>query len=113
MKLVIAYIRPEKLADVKKALYEAGIYAMSVTNVLGCGRQKGYTETYRGVIQEVNLLKKLRIEMGLNDENVPKALEAIAAGARTGAMGDGVIFVVPVAEALRIRTMETGPPAMG
>ena len=113
MKLIIAYIRPECLNSVKQALYAKKIYNMSVTNVLGSGRQKGFTETYRGVIMEVNLLKKIRLEIGLNDEFVEPAMEAIKTGAQTGNEGDGVIFVTDIAQAMRIRTEETGPTSMG
>ena len=113
MKLIIAYIRPECLNSVKQALYAQKIYNMSVTNVLGSGRQKGFTETYRGVIMEVNLLKKIRLEIGLNDEFAEPAMEAIKTGAQTGNEGDGVIFMLDIAEAIRIRTEETGPKSMG
>jgi len=113
MKLIIAYIKPERLSEVKQALYEAKIFNMSVTNVVGSGRQKGFSETYRGVQQEVNLLKKVRLEIGVNDDFVKPAKEAIVKGARTGNIGDGVIFVLPVEEAMRIRTGEEGGLAMG
>lgn len=113
MKLIIAYVKPERLTDVKKALYEAEVFNMSVTNIVGSGRQKGFSETYRGVALEVNLLKKVRLEIGVNEEFVERAKEAILKGARTGNIGDGVIFVLPVEEAIRIRTGEEGPPAMG
>lgn len=104
MKLIIAYVRPERLTAVKQALYARQIYSMSVTNILGAGRQKGYTETYRGIVSEVNLLKKIRIEIGVKDEQESAALEAVAEGARTGREGDGVVFVMDVAKAVRIRT---------
>ncbi|BFR47011.1 P-II family nitrogen regulator [Nitratidesulfovibrio sp. HK-II] len=104
MKLIIAYVRPERLTAVKQALYTRQIYSMSVTNILGAGRQKGYTETYRGVVSEVNLLKKVRIEIGIKDELEAAALEAVTEGARTGKEGDGVVFVMDVAKGLRIRT---------
>jgi nitrogen regulatory protein P-II 2 len=113
MKLIIAYIRPERLNAIKQALYSKQIYNMSVTNIMGSGRQKGFTETYRGVLMEVNLLKKVRLEIGLNDNFVEPALEAIKAGARTGKEGDGVIFVLPLEQAIRVRTEEEGPSAMG
>lgn len=113
MKLIIAYIKPERLNDVKQALYEAQIHNMSVTNIVGSGRQRGYSETYRGVEIEVNLLKKVRLEIGVNDDFVQPAIDAITRGARTGQIGDGVLFVLPVEQALRIRTGELGPPAMG
>ena len=113
MKLVIAYIQPDKLNDVKQALYEKDIRKMSVTNALGCGQQAGYTETYRGAIREVNLLKKVRIDIGVNDEFVDDCIEAIMKGARTGKIGDGKIFVVPVERSVRIRTGESGSAAIG
>ena len=108
MKLIIAYIRPEKLNDVKQALYAKEIYSLSVTNILGSGRQKGFTETYRGVQMEVNLLKKVRLEIGVNDDFEEKAIEAIRKAGQTGSEGDGVIFVTELAKALRIRTGEDG-----
>ncbi|MUM78626.1 transcriptional regulator [Pseudodesulfovibrio sp. F-1] len=108
MKLIIAYIRPEKLNDVKQALYAKEIYSMSVTNILGSGRQKGFTETYRGVQMEVNLLKKVRLEIGVNDDFEDKAIGAIRSAGATGKEGDGVVFVVELAKALRIRTGEDG-----
>lgn len=108
MKLIVAYIRPEKLNDVKQALYAREIYSMSVTNILGSGRQKGFTETYRGVQMEVNLLKKVRLEIGVNDDFEAKAIEAIQSAGQTGNEGDGVIFVTELAKALRIRTGEDG-----
>jgi len=108
MKLIVAYIRPEKLNDVKQALYAKEIYSMSVTNILGSGRQKGFTETYRGVQMEVNLLKKVRLEIGVNDDFEAPALEAIKSAGATGTEGDGVIFVTELAKAMRIRTGEDG-----
>ncbi|MDR1045330.1 MAG: P-II family nitrogen regulator [Candidatus Adiutrix sp.] len=106
MKLIIAYIRPEVLTKVKCNLFARELYSMSITNVLGAGQQKGYTEIYRGVQTEVNLLKKLRLEMGVPEERLDEAIEAISSGARTGHKGDGVIFVSDLAGALRIRTGE-------
>ena len=113
MKLIIAYIKPERLSDVKQALYEAEVFNMSVTNIVGSGRQKGFSETYRGVALEVNLIKKVRLEIGVNEEFVEPAKEAIIKGARTGNIGDGVIFVLPIEEVVRIRTGEVGTPAIG
>ncbi|MDY7000616.1 MAG: P-II family nitrogen regulator [Thermodesulfobacteriota bacterium] len=107
MKLIIAYIRPERLTAVKQELYAREIYSMTVTNVLGSGRQKGFTETYRGVVTEVNLLKKVRLEIGVNDDFLEAGLEAIKAGAATGKEGDGVVFVLEIARSLRVRTGET------
>ena len=113
MKLIIAYIQPEKLNDVKQALYEAEVFKMSVTNALCCGKQKGYHETYRGVDVEVNLLKKVRLEIAVNEDFVRPTVEAIIRGARTGAIGDGKILILDLAECIRIRTGETGGPAIG
>ncbi|MCK5172601.1 MAG: P-II family nitrogen regulator [Planctomycetes bacterium] len=113
MKLVIAYIQPHKLEDVKKALFAADIGKMSVTNALGCGEQQGYEESYRGIKFEVNLLKKVRIEIGVNDDFADKTVEAIVAGAKTGAIGDGKIFVLDLPECIRIRTGEKGSDAIG
>jgi len=113
MKLVIAIIQPEKLPDVKQALFEAKVFKMSVTNIIGCGQQKGYTEEYRGAISEVNLLPKVRIEIGVNDEYVKPTIDAIVKGARTGNIGDGKIFVVPLEECVQVRTGATGKAAIG
>ena len=113
MKLIIAMIQPHKLPDVKKALYDAEVFKMTVTNALGCGQQKGYTETYRGVIQEVNLLKKVRLEIAVNEDFVEKTIKAIIDGARTGEIGDGKIFIVSLGDCIRIRTGETGSEAIG
>ncbi len=113
MKLIIAYVQPHKLNDVKQALYKAEVHKMSVTNALGCGEQKGYSESYRGVEFEVNLLKKVRIEIAVNEDFVDRALEAIVDGARTGEIGDGKIFVMDLAECIRIRTGDRGNKAIG
>ena len=113
MKRVVAYIRPEKLPDVKKALFDAEVFKMSVTNALGCGQQKGYSTTYRGVAQEVNLLKKLRIEIAINDDFLDRTIKAIIKGAKEGRIGDGKIFVSPLEQVIRIRTEETGSDAIG
>ncbi len=106
MKLIIAYTRPECLTPIKQALYAKGIYTMSVTNILGSGRGAGFTETYRGVVMEVNLLKKVRLEIGLTEEKVEDAVAAIKTGAHTGKEGDGVIFVQDLPRTIRIRTGE-------
>lgn len=106
MKLIIAYIRPELLTSVKCKLFAREIYSLSITNVLGAGQQKGYTELYRGIQTEVNLLKKLRLELAVHEEKLNEAIEAIEDGARTGKAGDGVIFVVELIRAKRIRTGE-------
>ncbi|MFH1884215.1 MAG: P-II family nitrogen regulator [Planctomycetota bacterium] len=113
MKLVIAYIQPHKLQDVKKALYKAQVGKMSVTNALGCGEQQGYEESYRGIKFEVNLLKKVRLEIAVNDDFVEKTIESIVEGAKTGKIGDGKIFVLDLNECIRIRTGEKGEAAIG
>ena len=113
MKLITAYIQPERLSAVKQALYEKDIFRLSVTNALGAGQQKGYHESYRGADVEVNLLKKLRIEIAVNDDYVQTTIDAIVEGARTGNIGDGKIFVTELADCIRIRTGETGSDAIG
>jgi nitrogen regulatory protein P-II 2 len=113
MKLIIAYIQPEKLNDVKQALYAANIFKLSVSNALGCGQQMGYHETYRGVDIEVNLLKKIRMEIAVNADFVEPTIDAIVEGARTGNIGDGKIFVMPLERCIRIRTGEEGNDAIG
>lgn len=113
MKLIIAYIQPEALNTVKQSLYEAEIYKLSVTNAMGCGQQKGYHETYRGADIEVNLLKKVRLEIAVNDDFVKATTDAIVKGARTGNIGDGKIFILDLPECIRIRTGEKGHDAIG
>jgi nitrogen regulatory protein P-II 2 len=113
MKLIIAMIQPHRLPAVKKALFEAEVYKMTVTNALGCGQQKGYTETYRGVIHEINLLKKVRLEIAVNENFVEPTIAAIIKGARTNKIGDGKIFVMDMPECIRIRTGERGREAIG
>ena len=113
MKLIIAYIQPYRLNDVKQELYRNEIYKISVTNALGCGQQKGYHESYRGVDEEVNLLKKVRLEIAVNENFVQPTVDAIVKGARTGEIGDGKIFIVALDECIRIRSGETGHDAIG
>ncbi len=113
MKLVIAYIQPERLITVKQSLYSKEIFKMSVTNALGCGRQKGYHENYRGVDIEVNLLKKIRLEIAVTEPFVEMTIDAIIKGARTGEIGDGKIFVLDLCDCVRIRTGERGKEAIG
>lgn len=113
MKLIIALIQPHKLEDVKTKLFEKDIHKMTVSTALGCGQQKGYTESYRGVITEINLLKKTRLEIAVNDNFVKPTVDAIIEGAKTGNIGDGKIFVVPLEECIRIRTGEKGKEAIG
>ena len=113
MKLIIAMIQPHKLPDVKKALFDADVHKMTVTNVVGCGQQKGYSETYRGVVHEINLLKKVRLEIAVNDDFVKPTIKAIIRGAKTGNIGDGKIFVMDLPQCIRIRTEEEGHLAIG
>lgn len=113
MKLVTAYIQPHKLNDVKKALLAADVGKMSVTNALGCGAQQGYEESYRGIKFEVNLLKKLRLEIAVNDDFVDKTVDAIVEGAQSSQIGDGKIFITDLADCVRIRTKEKGSAAIG
>ena len=113
MKLIIAYIKPERLNPVKQELYKRNIFKMSVSIALCCCQQKGYVEAYRGAISEVNLLKKVRLAIAVNDEFVQPTVDGIIAGARTGHIGDGKIFVLPMDQCIRIRTGETGSEAIG
>lgn len=113
MKLIIAYIQPHKLEDVKAALVKAEVGKMSITNSLGCGAQMGYEENYRGVKFEVNLLKKIRLEIAVNTNFIEKTIDAIISGARTGEIGDGKIFVTDLTDCIRIRTGERGSAAIG
>ena len=112
MKLIIAIIKPFKLDEVRQALTGLGVSGMTVTEVKGYGRQKGHTEIYRGAEYTVNFLPKLRIEVAVPTGQVDRAVEAITAGARTGQIGDGKIFVTTLDHALRIRTGETGADAL-
>ena len=113
MKLITAIIQPEKLTDVKAALFEAQIHKMTVSNVIGCGQQKGYKETYRGAVSEINLLKKVELQIAVNEEFVKPTVDAIIKAARTGKIGDGKIFITSLDECIRIRTGETGKEAIG
>lgn len=113
MKLITAFIQPHALNKVKQQLYSNKIYKMSVTNSLGCGQQMGYHESYRGVDIEVNLLKKIRLDIAVNEEYVQPTIDAIVDGARSGEIGDGKIFVTPIEECIRIRNGESGSSAIG
>ncbi len=113
MKLIIAYIQPEKLNDVKQELFKNEIKKMSVTNSLGCGQQGGFHETYRGVDIEVNLLQKIRLEIAVNNDFVDQTVKAIIKGAKSGNIGDGKIFIVSLDNCIRIRTEEEGEEAIG
>jgi nitrogen regulatory protein P-II 2 len=113
MKMIVAMIQPHQLPAAKKALFDAGVHKMTVTNVVGCGQQKGYSENYRGVVQDINLVKKVRLEIAVNDEFVDTTVNAIVQGAKTGRIGDGKIFVSPLEQCIRIRTEEKGSEAIG
>ena len=113
MKLIIAYIQPHKLEDVKKALAEANVGKMSVTNSLGCGAQMGYEESYRGIKFEVNLMKKVRLEIAVTESFLDTTVNTIIQSARTGEIGDGKILVLDMADCIRIRTGEHGRDAIG
>lgn len=112
MKLIIAIIKPFKLDEVKEALSTAGIEGMTVSEVKGFGRQKGHTEIYRGSEYTVDFLPKVKIEIAAADEVVPKVIAAITASAKTGKIGDGKIFVLPLEDVVRIRTEEHGSSAV-
>lgn len=113
MKLVIAIIQPYKLDEVKEALYAAGVNLLTVSEVLGHGRQKGVTEVYRGVRETGNLLRKVRLEIAVNDNFLQPTIQAVIKGAKTGETGDGKIFVMDLEQCIRIRTGETGSEAIG
>jgi|TARA_B110000305_G_scaffold136155_1_gene151934 nitrogen regulatory protein P-II 1 len=112
MKLVKAVIKPFKLEEVKEALADIGIEGMTVTEVKGFGRQKGHTEIYRGSEYTVDFLPKVMVEIVVDDADTEKTTEAIVKAAKTGKIGDGKVFVIPVESAIRIRTDETGPEAL-
>ncbi|MGB7916592.1 MAG: P-II family nitrogen regulator [Rhodomicrobium sp.] len=112
MKLITAIIKPFKLDAVREALAAAGIDGMTVTEVIGYGRQKGHTEIYRGAEYQVDFVSKVRIEVAVPDDIADKAIEAVAESARTGEIGDGKIFVMPIDHAVRIRTGESDSDAL-
>lgn len=113
MKYIIAIIQPHKLDDVMKKLEEADICLVTVSNVLGRGRQKGVTEIYRGAKEVGSLLKKVKLEIAVNEDFVEKALDAITKAAYSGAVGDGKLFILNLEEVIRIRTGEKGEKAIG
>ena len=112
MKLITAIIKPFKLEDVRDALVSVGVHGMTITEVKGYGRQKGHTEIYRGAEYVVNFLPKVRIEIAVADEDTERVVEAVSAAAKTGQIGDGKIFVLPIEQAVRIRTGETDADAL-
>lgn len=116
MKLIVAIIRPEKLEDVQQALAERDVYLMTVTDVRGCGRQRGHTEVYRGAEVQTRLIPKLKLEIAVTEPFVDATVEAIVHAARTGptgGIGDGKIFILELSDAVRIRTGERGGEAIG
>ncbi len=112
MKKIEAVIKPFKLDDVKDALHEVGVSGITVTEVKGFGRQKGHTELYRGAEYVIDFLPKVKVEIVVEDVLVENVIQAITQAARTGRIGDGKIFVVPIDEAVRIRTGDRGPDAI-
>ena len=113
MKYVIAIIQPHKLDAVMKELEAQEIHLKTVSNVLGCGRQKGRTEVYRGVKEAGNLIKKVKLEIGVNEKFLEQTIAAIVKGAKSGNIGDGKIFVMDLKDCIRIRTSEHGSKAIG
>ena len=113
MKYIIAIIQPDRLDEVVDALTEAEVNLMTVSDVMGRGRQKGVAEVYRSHVEPGGLLRKVKLEIAVNDEFLPVAMEAVIKGARTGSIGDGKIFVLDLQECVRIRTGETGHVAIG
>jgi nitrogen regulatory protein P-II 1 len=113
MHLVIAYIRPDKLADVKKCLVRNEVFKMSITNALGAGGEEIYHERYRGADVEIDLLKRVRLEIAVNESFIQRTVDAILEGGQTGEEGDGKIFVLPMVQCYRIRNGNKGPHAIG
>jgi nitrogen regulatory protein P-II 2 len=113
MKYIVAIIQPHKLEEVKQALEAVEVNLMTVSNVLGQGRQKGYTEIYRGAKEVGGLLRKVRLDIAVNEEFVEPTIAAINKGARTGEVGDGKIFVLELADCIRISSGERGGKAIG
>ena len=113
MKLITAIIQPYRLDEVKKSLYAEDVHLITVSEVLGHGRQKGVDEFYRGAKESGNLLRKIRVDIAINDNFVDRTIAALIKGARTGKIGDGKIFVTDLPRCIRIRTGEEGPTAIG
>ncbi len=112
MKLIVGIIKPFKLDDVKDAVKELGVQGLTVSDVQGFGRQRGHTEVYRGAEYTIDFVPKVRIEILVDDGDVERVVEQLLATARTGKIGDGKVWVVPIEHAWRIRTGETGPDAL-
>lgn len=113
MYLITAMIQPEKFEEVKKALFKAEVHKMTVSSCKGCGQQKGYKESFRGVVTEINLINKIRLDIAVNDDFLQITIDAIISAARSGKIGDGKIFVTELKECIRIRTGENGNVAIG
>ena len=113
MKMIVAVIRPEKLEAVQQALNGVDVYLMTASDVRGCGRQRGFTEQYRGNQVVIRLLSKVKLEIAVNDEYAKPAVDAIVKAAYSGNIGDGKVFVLDLQECYRIRTGESGPAAIG
>ena len=112
MKMIVAVIKPFKLTEVKEALSNIGVNRMTVSEVKGYGRQKGHAEIYRGTEYQIDFVPKLRLEIAVDEDETDRAVEALRQAARTGSIGDGKVFVLPLEEAVRIRTGEAGPDAL-
>jgi len=113
MKLIIAVIRPERLTEVKEELYKEEVYKITVSNAIGRGEETAFKEYYRGIGMEIDLHKRIRIEIGVNENFIERTINAIIRGAKTGEVGDGKIFVIDLPECIRIRTGERGSQAIG
>jgi nitrogen regulatory protein P-II 1 len=112
MKLITAVVKPFKLDEVKEALRAIGVQGMTITEAQGYGRQGGHTEVYRGAEYQTDFVPKLRIEVVADDEDTDQVIEAIVGAARTGKIGDGKVWITPVADLVRVRTNESGPDAL-
>jgi nitrogen regulatory protein P-II 1 len=112
VKLVVAIVKPHRLDEVKEALQDLGVNGLTTTDVEGFGRQRGHTEIYRGAEYRVDFVPKVKVEVLCDDEQLSGVVDAVAKAARTGKIGDGKIWVVPVDQVLRIRTGEMGPDAL-
>ena len=112
MKYMIAIIKPFKITEVKQALNDVGVSRMTVTEVKGYGRQKGHSELYRGTEYQIDFVPKLRLEIAVDDSELDQVIETLRTAARTDTIGDGKIFILPLEEAVRIRTGEQGPDAL-
>ncbi|MFT5431234.1 MAG: nitrogen regulatory protein P-II 2 [Myxococcota bacterium] len=113
MKMIVAYVQPERLHYIRKALADAGVTRVSITQAMGSGSEPHYEEHYRGADIEIDLFKKTRLEIAVTDDFVQLTIDAIVKGARTESAGDGKIFVLPVLRTVRIRTLEEGGKAVG